>query len=104
MTKQEAIEKHRKMWNWLADNPGKSKSDYLEIYEPIVWLLNDCYLCEYANDNCDDCPLQWPHNECSTHEQNGLFDEWIKEMVCYEDYVRAAEIAKQIAQLPEKEE
>lgn len=27
MTREEAIRKHREMWNWLADNPGAWKGE-----------------------------------------------------------------------------
>lgn len=103
MTKNEAIEKHRKMWNWLADNPGYAKGDYLEKFDKNVDLILGCYLCDYALRNCRVCPLKWPNGSCMTLDDDGLYDKWDKAMG-YGAYAKAAEIARQIAQLPEREE
>lgn len=45
MTKQEAIENHRKLWNWLAYHPDKKKQDYPYFENKI---RRDCYLCQYV--------------------------------------------------------
>ena len=99
MTRKEAIRNHRKMWNWLAENPGKWKRDYLMRYDPEAKLVANCYLCEYTWLLCNECPLEWKTDRCF----RGLFGEWEYAMKCG-DYALAAEIAKQIAELPEKEE
>ena len=104
MTKEEAIRNHRKMWRWLAENPGKRKDDYLWKVDPEARLYNHCYLCDYVNKNhhgyCEYCPVEWPEEYCC--EEDGLYSRWQFAMLG-EDYTRTAEIAKQIAELPEKE-
>ena len=71
LTKKQAIEEHRKMWNWIAD-AIKDKEDYLEVVSRYGWdslivklkyhyLLNykgqkykdiraRCFCCEYADN------------------------------------------------------
>ena len=91
------------MWNWLADNPGEGKGDYLIEFDPEAELDNNCYLCEYVKEQeqaCESCPLEWPGESCSW---GGLYPQWCNAMEC-ENYTLAAEIARQIAELPEKEE
>ena len=56
-----------------------------------------CYCCEYDAQNlngCASCPLDWGELKCF----DSLFNEWLGE----DDYVEAAELARQIANLPLK--
>ena len=109
--RKRAIRNHRKMWHWLAENPGKSKIEFLlEHDEYDGELLNNCYLCDYADraamdlfPTCMFCPLDWNGKECN--EPRSLFQQWnnyrydpdgSKEVV--------AGLALQIAELPEKVE
>ena len=111
--KKRAIKNHRKMWHWLAKNPGKSKLNYLLKYGGP--LLNDCYLCDYAirvveregggtRFMCQYCPLDWGGRECNNH--HSLYEEWWLEGGSLEDINRKkrTELALQIAELPEKVE
>jgi hypothetical protein len=52
---------HRKLWQWLAEDPGKGKEDW------PGWILNGgayslvlalCFACEYMRGraHCDSCP------------------------------------------------
>lgn len=102
MTREEAIRKHREMWNWLADNPGMMKWDYLQKFDPEATLVHECYLCEYTDMDCTRCPLEWAGRDCP--EEGSLYNEWCYAVAGLEDYTRTAEIARQIAELPEKEE
>lgn len=105
MTRREAIEKHREMWRWLAKNPGRWKADYLEKFDPEANPHNCCYLCEYVAENysegCKYCPVEWLGGVC--FNDGALYSKWLDAMLG-EDYTCAAEIVKQIAELPEKEE
>ena len=86
LTKQEAIEGHRKMWNWIADRLEKAtprdtfdvynlKMEYEELHN--LKLFCSCYLCEYARKKsldedidlykrCVYCPLLWEENKSNT--------------------------------------
>lgn len=105
LTREQAIKEHRKMWRWLAEHPGKQKQDYLEFVE-IDWrgMSSSCFLCEYVLGKyekweCKHCPLDWDERGC-TNEDKSLYDEWWYE----HDNRRRAELARQIAELPEREE
>ena len=112
MTREEAISKHRKMWRWLAENPGKWKEDYLKKFDPEAELANYCYLCEYVHGitlakanlrtgtfrNCRRCPIVWPGGKCYPE---GPFARWLG-AIWNGKHTLAAKLARQIAELPEK--
>ena len=91
LSKEQAIEEHRKMWGWVYDTvknrieTGNYKKDGMLKYEDIdAFLLkgeyiskfypdykplqNNCFLCEYVNCNkylnCGSCPLKWEKGNC----------------------------------------
>ena len=108
--RKKAIEKHRKMWRWLAEHPDKGKLDYLLMHDPHARLINNCYACHYAARNynplsyydnlCNHCPLDWDGRECSKNHVLTLFDEWF----ISESYEKRTAAARQIAELPERED
>ena len=84
LTKQKAIEEHRKMWNWIADQYEEGctmdihalKSEYMGETEIEGRLLHNCFCCEYAIEKvnsmiprakniasvphrCTQCPVIW---------------------------------------------
>lgn len=112
--RKEAIENHRKMWNWIADNQEKLelpcthiKYEYLERYENRK-IKSGCYLCDYkentGNKTCDVCPLDWgndsdcPCLDSETENEKGLFSRWL----WCDNFHKAAELAREIANLPER--
>ena len=113
--RKRAIKNHRKMWHWLAENPGESKLHYLLKYGGP--LLNSCYLCHYANraairagwDFADDrhmcvyCPLDWGGKACNCADS--LYRQWHQENYSFvPNEKQISELALQIAELPEKVE
>lgn len=57
-------------------------------------ILNSCYLYEYTGGHCDYCPLDKPQNKRCL---DGLYMRW-----CFcKSYEEAADLADQIAELPE---
>lgn len=120
MTKQEAIKNHREMWNWIADKIEKEEM-VLNVYElkkqyckqfRKFWTRNFCFLCGYASDyGCSKCPVKWPSTADEYMcEDNGKGGDglWIE---CYDmhdkgytDWQKQAKLARQIANLPEKED
>lgn len=113
LTKEEAIANHRKMWNWIADETLKQKrkvekSEHFKAHGITDVPLRECYCCEYvrcsSRQDCPRCPIDWggDYGEC-THknrggDRKGLFSLWR----CEPNYIKAAELAKQIAELPER--
>lgn len=109
MTKQEAIKKHRKLWNWIAEETFKQKRkvkkvEYFEIHN-IAKVENYCYCCEYNsqfNKSCKNCPVDWNH--VSSEKKECCIDSYFKEWLDTDDWETAYLIAIDIANLPAKEE
>ncbi|MCH5186818.1 MAG: hypothetical protein J1F63_00340 [Oscillospiraceae bacterium] len=116
MTKAEAIANHRKMWNWIADETEKrqrcvSKDEYFYTVDIANRPHQRCYCCEYSAQNgilpfpeydCGLCPVVWPFGGlCCTPDEDGLYDCWCRTYGL--DWQLAAELARQIAELPERE-
>lgn len=80
MTKEQAIEKHRNMWRWIAEQYKMGSDDdvitlkekYLRMKKETVY--NRCYCCQYAQEmlldkadsiftaygaRCEYCPIKW---------------------------------------------
>ncbi len=111
-------EAHQHLWNWLAENPGKTKYDYFRIHKVSIggkkqWVLNNCFACEACDNDCGKCPIVlWRSdaksnpdsiNPCAWEiedgdEKDGLFGTWIDAMYSG-NYNEACDIAKQIADL-----
>lgn len=115
LTKKQAITKHRKMWNWIAD--------YLDSCEPeklpknIVGIKfeyftcnnvdinnipkNYCYCCEYCDyvdGVCSNCPIDWRGSSCFAND--GLYTQ-ILSLDAHVDSKLMSKLARQIANLPE---
>lgn len=110
LTFDEAIENHRKMWNWIADKTEERKTmvckhDY--FYEnalPCAELL--CFCCEYTITNlevdCGKCPIDWGVDENCIPCSNPKSPYWKWRNADY--WQTAANYARQIANLPVREE
>lgn len=112
MTKQEAIEKHRKLQDWLSKNPDK------EIYDWPEWEYNggiekhirqNCFLCQHTDFDC--CILEWPgikydpSPHCIVYKpwtNEGLFSQWEDNQVI--DLKKRTKLVEQIRDLPEKKQ
>lgn len=120
LTREEAIENHRKMWNWIADETEKRKRKVKKIeyfYEHMLdFCFVNCYCCQYVYGDdgdyavlftkCDLCPIEWgvKTNDCICDESclNGesLFCKFVN--TYSDDYKNAAKYAREIANLPER--
>ena len=104
MTKKEAVENHRKMWLWIAEETLKrkkkmEKEDYFKEVRPgLKSVLNDCFCCQYVSNIgsnlCIKCPIIWDKTYCV----DSRYCEWLFEL----DYNLAAKYANDIANLPER--
>lgn len=104
LSKQETIKRHRQMWNWIADESLKQKRCVRksEVFEHFKWKKCWCYCwcCEYSNSECARCPILWLTCEKCV-DPDSLYKEWIN--TCHNNnYLKASELAKQIANLPER--
>lgn len=129
LTKKQAIEEHRKMWNWIA-NAIKNKQDWSVVESCYNWsslivdlkrhyLLNYegqkykdirayCFCCEY-NSCYDDglcryCPVIWSGSNGGCCDEYGEYEELVS-LHGYSDENRrkAYILALKIANLPERE-
>lgn len=113
MTKQECIENHRKMWNWIADETEKRKDivrkdEYFEAMRiPYEWRpLFECYACDFCKTNCENCPIDWGGGK-KCYTDNSPFNKWGEALVLgsitpLKYYKEAARFAREIANLPWK--
>lgn len=134
LTKKQAIEEHRKMWNWIAErikiHPLKklfsspnynwlsliSDLKYYYLYEVKKQVFDDldnnCFCCEYAN-NCRHCPrisftfflFVWSGTNKTCFEKFGEYLELISlNGYSDENKEKAYKLALKIANLPERED
>lgn len=98
-------EEHRKLWNWLVNNPEAWKSDYFKNWDIDSIPHNRCFACEAAlqeanrtnaADRCSYCPLG---GERIVGCSDGLYCQW-GAATSRED---RCQLALQIANLPWKE-
>ena len=130
LTKNEAIQLHKKMWRWIAKETKKQgrKVKECEYFEAMRIDENDipfkkCYCCEFVSqlrkrhhkEHCfcyELCPLDWGVR----HEMGYIFascseikypskstkDGYFKQWLEEENSEKAAKLARIIAKLPEK--
>lgn len=110
LTKQQAIEGHRKMWNWIADEI-ESRKNVCVIHAlkafycnaNHLFLRHNCFCCEYSingNYSCDKCPVDWIKTKYCTDVEMSLYEA----ILFTEQWKEQADLARQIANLPEKED
>ena len=127
LTKEEAIANHRKMWNWIADETERlerivSKAEYFQKHNISNYDIppHSCYCCAFdlqywALPLCGACPINWGVNteitSCIIEEsafcskKESPFRKWVTVVNYYpDDWERAAKFAREIANLPEREE
>lgn len=114
LTREEAIRRHRTMWNWLADQAeatGELHSKYgafLALWPDEDWVpIAECWMCELAGDCYDGstCALVWPNGRCAPYIGKGneyLFSDWVFAQ-CMGDTKEYINLAREIANLPERE-
>lgn len=114
LTKSQAIEEHRKMWNWIADETERRrevvfKEDYFGCFgfDTSKTPQYMCWCCEYTKCyvGCNKCPIEWPYNDvynsmCLCLREGSPYAKW-SNAVRFRAYQSAAKYARAIANLPE---
>lgn len=109
LTREEAIENHRKMWNWIADETEKRKKAVFTEDYFIEHNLNSCFLycycCHYnkyinRSPNCETCPVEWGGETGICTDKDSPYFRF--SLTHYYDYKNAAKYAREIANLPER--
>lgn len=121
LTKEEAVRRHRELWNEIAElcTGGFSVSEIksmalnaLGYHDYRDYPTNKCWACEYAIYNaihlhrtnkgiCCFCPIKWKTELC--HDEGGEYDMWSR-YILDGNYEKVSEMARVIANLPEKED
>lgn len=109
LTKQQAIEGHRKMWNWIVDEIERKKclSDIFLLKQNYCCknnftLENYCFCCEYTKHSikCTRCPLDWIETSDCYVDTNSLYHK----VLTSRSWKEQADLARQIANLPERKD
>ena len=101
---------HKWLWTELAETGGiKDDSDFFNgasgyaylSYENETFLYCGCSACHYTDQDCPNCPYDWPVNRCGKSVCDGGGGLWSK---CNYAYTRERRkyIAARIRDLPLK--
>jgi len=55
LTEKECIRYHRELWNWLAENPEKQKTDWPGFKNFHYGITSHCFACQYVANNSMVC-------------------------------------------------
>lgn len=100
LTREQAIEEHRKMWIWIAKNCielinkdydiRSIKRIYIEEHTPynICDIESLCFCCEYNSNrlSCEECPIEWSGEDsycCDRHGEYRIFADIKSNYVYY---------------------
>lgn len=123
LTKEEAIRRHRMMWEWIGDETLRTHKcvDKIDAFKHFGWLSEYveswCWCCKYTcetdtSGGCNHCPIEWTsktdHVQCVRFEKNeyvhnGLFSIWCR-AAKNKDWRTAAYYALYISMLPERKD
>ena len=82
LSKEKALELHRKMWSAMREKFGDCpsaikrelfKEEWCVKYFPYELIFNNCFLCEYAID-CNHCPINW--SSLSLHQVDRCYAKY----------------------------
>lgn len=121
LTKEKALEHHRQLWNYIADESERTKKPVTKIQAFIhfgwnVFTTSLCWCCEYCGAHCYMCPVEWPEGDgCLCNSKSPYYKLTLAEdlynlytndspnpkkaMKCLKDYIKNA---REIANLPER--
>ena len=117
-SKSEVIDLHRRMWHFIADESLKSgfmvgKDDFRRVCKDLFHVHCKCFCCGWALavarvllskiglsvNPCTVCPLNWEVVNGTGNTGCGeIVTEWMKAS----DYESHAEVARRIANIPER--
>ena len=110
MNKEQLLNKHKKMWEWISNHPTKTKTDYLDMIGEYEDIPYDCYLCRYSNVHCSQCLVKWDIRDPITdfkyssvcYDDRGLFNLYT---IAFDnhDFREASRLASLISKIKEKE-
>lgn len=128
LTKEKAIELHRKMWNWIADETEKQGRivSKVEAFAHFYWpddIYAHCWCCEYDEQKinsefnisvfyrhrCYFCPIIWRSKYITCISIDSPFHYWDNiyekgDKADWYDVQDAIKYAREIANLPERKD
>ena len=129
MERREAIEKHREMWNWIADQTEQrqtivGKTEFFTEHGIPLYIEGgpvkcECFCCQFAleekqrsidyESRCIYCPLTWVDGQPdrTAKDENWICIDKSSPFAAWErlkptKWKEAARLARVIANLPEK--
>lgn len=92
LVKRSYLESSLEMWEWIAEEPHRTKEDYLNLHPDLPFIKHNCFLCEYRNTTleylgfcCEEpCLVNWlPHETRESHyfrceDSRSLYHRWSK--------------------------
>lgn len=102
---QRCLNNHRLAWAWISVESLSQKRCVTleEAFKHFNWSYTNVFSCPCACNigvPCNKCIVKWPHGFC--YSFNSPYTKW-QESRIRGDYIAAAEYARQIAYLPERE-
>jgi hypothetical protein len=108
------ISKHRKLWDWLAENPEMEKHNWPGWKRFTRYYEGRCFLCQYVmdyygtkgrNDCAVFCPVIWRNTFQLSHcgDYKSLYNKW-DDAGCMKDFTERKYLACKIRDLPLKPE
>lgn len=96
MTKLEALQKSKAMWEFLDEYPDKLKHDYLSMVK-TERPINGCYICEFMFHNTGACPgdciIDWGDDSpYSCEYEDSPYDDWLQASTEAEHKIYAEQI------------
>lgn len=116
LTRERAIEEHRKMWRWIAEQyRGGSEEDYWRLKRQYtrnlgIEIMNACFCCEYDQQenetDCEQCPIDFGKGKYSCEKnRNSPYSKLTRCNVYASNMMNSdymADLALEIANLPER--
>lgn len=100
------LTRHKELWTWLSENPGKEKYDWPGWKEfDSVKVAADCYCfaCYYnteAEVHCNQCPLDWGESiDCGS--MGSPYQRWDDYKIDIQDELLSAKIDGREAKIPQ---
>ena len=109
--KREYLESSLKMWEWIAEEPHRTKEDYFNLYSGLPRIQHNCFLCEYRSTTletlkfcCEEpCLVNWlPYYTKGNHsfrceEDRSLYCRWSKVSGMYFLFPKRPYLAQRLA-------
>ena len=109
-TKDEMIQNHRTMYQWMSQQSLAQKRNVTEreALEHFDWkgsVYHNMWGCEYSEHRCYKCPFNWPNVNFGVNDWGvcvgSLYGDTA--FLSDKDYIKLSKMYKQIAELPLRE-